>query len=588
MAIDNVRKSQFHKGDWGFWGAFLSLNALFFLPLTILFWGAAEPTIENESWFLARTNYDLFRFNVEWFALMAIVANIKFIRATIIKWVVGMAYLLGLAYYVYEAGIIAFLGAMPASYNDYFLMRDGLAGLLQHFDFPWLLIIAGILAIVFAITALIFLLREGRIENLSLLSRITLLLLAAGGLLAVAWRPTLSAKPEALFSSLTAKFEDNYRRSAASYAQQQIVLEQDFSQDAFHNPYDYAATALIEKPTIYLIFIESYGDVLYHHPQLRTQFVTLADDVTRRLNEENWQIASILSWTPVYGGGSWLAYTTLLTGIHIDTEPLYNTIIDQTKEDPLFSLSRYLQSQGYLYNRLTPLPFDSSEERRFQSRLNDFYHYDTWLTSQDLGYVGPLYGWGPAPPDQYSLNFLREFAGRHNQPSFNFYITHNSHAPWGTQPALSSDWRAISSPEARLAAPDKVEADFTADSYFTAINYQMDAILDFILMEDGEDAIFILAGDHQPPRVASLDGSPYTPLHIISKNEALVEEFYHWGFSNEFRIDQLEYGMRHAGFLSMFLRSFVHLYGNVEYDALPPYIQDGIQFGGLPPPIIAE
>ncbi|MGB1250991.1 MAG: sulfatase-like hydrolase/transferase [Candidatus Promineifilaceae bacterium] len=588
--------------DAQFWVAFWGLNALLFLPLTVLLWGDIRPNSAT-SWleylFVSRPNSDLFRLSVEWAFLMAIWVVLRPIRNRLGRILLGLLYFLTFAYYLYEAIKVAFFASLPVAFDDFFLLRDSGSGLFQHFDFP-LWMIAAVFGPLLLIGYLLrFVTVERIVGKLHWFSQVALIVLTFPGLVSMALLPNVSASPDGVFSSVGLKIVGNSQRSGASRAQQLAAenllarrptmqkeinsaeIEQstsDQARDFRLNPYDYRHATLTETPTIYLIFLESYGDVLYTHPDLRDPFSQLIEELDAELAATDWQVASSFSWTPVYGGGSWLAYTSMLTGLNVNNEPLYNTLVKQSVDRPLFSLTRYLQTQGYLYNRVTPLPVDSPEEIAYLDELTHFYGYDNWLTIDDLAYEGSVYGWGPAPPDQYTLNYLHDYANSQAQPSLNFFITHNSHAPWGTQPALVSDWRDLQT----VSSVGEVvvgDSDFSAENYFTAIEYQLRTAIDFVKQETREDVIFILVGDHQPPRISPLDGSPYTPLHIIGRDQAFIDDFYFFEFANSLRLPKLDIGIHHEGFLSLFMRAFLGNYSDTSYDDLPPYLPNGLRFG---------
>ena len=591
------------RQDAPFWGAFWMLNGLFFLPLMVLFWGSFRPNPSTpwlEYLLVSRPTTDIFRLNVEWVFLIALWTALRPLRVTPTRILIWIAYLFTFAYYLYEAIKIAFFASLPVAYDDFFLVRDSGSGLLQHFDFPLWMIIAVVVPLILIGYLLRFVTLERYVGNLHMLSQLALIVLAFPGLVSIALLPNISANPEGVFSSVSLKIMGNATRSQASRVQQQVaeqmlaervVVEEEVSaenpnppqHDFTLNPYDYSHVSLTETPTIYLIFLESYGDVLYTHPALRDDFFTLLDELDRDLATTDWHTASAFSWTPVFGGGSWLAYTSLLTGLHVNNEPLYNTLIRQSVEQPLFSLSRYLQTQGYVYNRVTPLPVDSAEEIDYLNELQHFYGYDNWLTIDDLDYEGTVYGWGPAPPDQYTLNHLRDYANGQAQPSLNFFITHNSHAPWGEQPPLVAQWQALQR-ESLLGKEVVGDSDFTPERYLAAIEYQLRVAVDFVKQETRDDVIFILIGDHQPPRISTLDGSPYTMLHIIGRNLTFIDDFYFFEFADTLRLEKLNIGIHHEGFLSLFMRAFLGNYSNVGYDELPPYLPKGLQFGALTTP----
>ncbi|NJN83723.1 MAG: hypothetical protein HC802_16580 [Caldilineaceae bacterium] len=148
------------------------------------------------------------------------------------------------------------------------------------------------------------------------------------------------------------------------------------------------------KPDIYLIFIESYGSVLYKRDDFRAAYLELLQEIDNQLDAAGWQSASALSESPTWGGGSWMAYTSALFGYRIDSHPQFLSLFNKYQIDQFPDLGRYLQAQGYEHVRLSSISTELKEEEWL--RYRNFYGVDRWLRSRDLGYVGPGYGWGPA------------------------------------------------------------------------------------------------------------------------------------------------------------------------------------------------
>ena len=89
---------------------------------------------------------------------------------------------------------------------------------------------------------------------------------------------------------------------------------------------------------------------------------------------------------------------------------------------------------------------DRPQDNKLLETTQNLNNYDEWLLLNDMEpFQGLRYGWGPAPPDQYSLWFMREQAEKQqsNEANIFFMITHNSHIPWGIQPPIVDDWRTL-------------------------------------------------------------------------------------------------------------------------------------------------
>ena len=104
----------------------------------------------------------------------------------------------------------------------------------------------------------------------------------------------------------------------------------------------------------------------------------------------------------------WLAYTSALFGMPIEAHPQYLALLDRfgNAENPYPSLARLLQAQGYHTIWISSIAEEITDALWQQYR--DFFGIETWLRHSELAYDGAQYGWGPAPPDQYVLEYTRQ------------------------------------------------------------------------------------------------------------------------------------------------------------------------------------
>ena len=260
-----------------------------------------------------------------------------------------------------------------------------------------------------------------------------------------------------------------------------------------------------------------------------------------------------MSESPTWGGGSWLAYTSALFGFRIDSHPQYLELLDRFGAGSvgLPNLAQHLKAQGYTTMWLSPLFVELNDEKWEQYR--NFYDIDTWMRYRDFHYVGTEYGWGPAPPDQYVLEYARDnVVAAATTPVFLFFITQNSHYPW-TTPPLVSDWRtlnAASSVAGSVPLPESSHQQLRL-AYYGAIEYELRMLTQSILNTYDEDALFVLVGDHQPPRVSRRGDTYNTPLHIITRNTALSRTLAEQGLQEGLAPPEGEAAFRHDQLFSL-------------------------------------
>ncbi|MEX1018772.1 MAG: hypothetical protein WDZ49_03895 [Litorilinea sp.] len=562
------------------------LNTVLFLPAFLLnadatsFWPATQAESVHSflfRLFIWRENLDVFRLNLELTWMIAATLLLAQVRRRFLHHVFLGLYLFIFIYYAYESAMLYLYRADPQFFSDYYLMRDGLGFLLENVDIATdtlvsaVAVIIGLLALL--ITGFRRTLHHITANQLNRISKILITAAAAASLFfAITYQTTL-AQPTMVPSSAFFKLAENITASIATY--QNLAQFEDVQID---DAYAYDQFTLAETPNLYLIFIESYGSVLYKRPDFRTQYAELAGITRRDLRENGWHMASALSEAPTWGGGSWLAYTSMLFGLRVENHPQYLTLLDKYAlgDERYPHLGTYLQSQGYQFVWLSALAEQLSD--RQWVRYNNFYEYDRLVRYPDLDYTGPHYGWGPSPPDQYSLGYTQANAiETHEGPSVLFFITQNSHFPWAPIPPVLEDWRAFleMEEEDEPEPVDLIEHSALRARYMDSIVYSWEMLSEFIINQGDENGIYVIVGDHQPPRVSRRSDGFDTPVHVISRNPEFTASLAHYGFHRDtlFVRDEIP-TLRHEGLYTLLVRHLIEHFGT-DKTKLPEYYADG-------------
>ncbi len=569
------------SSDLSFWFSFFVLHALLFLPVVLMDRedGALFPTVQiagrslDQIWMqlaVWRREPDLLRFNSEIVVFVALWAVFRPLRHVWVRRLFVFAYLFLFFYYLYEGASLTFFSVEPVFYTQLRMATQGFSFFLQNarvtaaFVVGTVLLIVGGAALVARLAR--FVLPE---ENIGPATRGAMVLLALLVAVQAVLRSDLLTRPEMVFSSISAKLVRNIGESRRVY---QEVRRMETTQAPSTG--DFGRFRLSERPPVYIIFSESYGSVVYKRNDWRARYKDLAERLDRKLAGSGWHVASALSLAPTWGGGSWMSYTSALFGLRVSSDPQYDALLDKYQAGGYPDLGNFLKGQGYQYYRLTALSMGLPESQ--WEKYASFYGVDRWLQYEDLAFVGPEYGWGPAPPDQYSLNFARETIRSETDGPFLFFtITQNSHYPWAPQPVLVESWRQLNRPgPAPPPSSELIEHVERRQNYWNAIEYQLEMLTDFVLGEPNEQAIFVLVGDHQPPRVSRREDGWDTPFHIIAKDAQFVASFTEYGFTSGLAVWDPEPTFRHEGFRSLFVRQLLAAYGDGA--ELPPYFPEGL------------
>lgn len=578
------KRSPINHPNWTFWSSFLLLNFLLFLPIYLFFrseasfWPWTPPlklglTAFNLDSIIHRNNLDIFRFNVE---LLLLILLWMFFKPFQRRWFIYLAfslYLVQFGYAIYEGFIRSYYLLDPVFYNDFFLFADGARFVLSSLSFsPLFYLGSGLLFLIIA--GALFWLHKLLFESIQLkvLTKTTRTMLL--GMVIFTLGPVVLLKgevslPETAVTSFTAKIAQNIQLSQAAKTEAARFDSQYLTQF-----YQFTQQDLVDKPNIYLIFLESYGSVLFKRLDFRLAYEKLLQELESQLDANNWSIASTRSNAPTWGGGSWISYTSVLSGLRLDSHAQYLAMFNRYSREPFPHLINYLRSQGYLSYRLSPNSnvLNDIEWHRYKI----FYGVDEWLRFNDLQYRGPLFGWGPSPPDQYALNYAHEYINQvTDSPHVFFYITQNSHYPWTPLPEVAPEWQALNdAPSVEPPPTQRLPLPIMRDQYLASIQYELTMLVDFILKEADENDIFVVMGDHQPARVARYADGWDTPMHIISKNSGLIESYYEYGFVPGLNTRFVEPTIHHEGFYTLFMRVLLQQSG-LDSGSLPAYRPDG-------------
>jgi hypothetical protein len=328
----------------------------------------------------------------------------------------------------------------------------------------------------------------------------------------------------------------------------------------------YDTLALDRRPSISFLTVESYGSALTRHPDLRPPFRDLVRRTADTLAASGWHMATARSVSPVRGGRSWLAIASLLTGVELRHQLLFNKV--QSDLDTAPHLVNTLDAHGYHTVALQPFTF-----ARPGLPVRNLYGFDATLYRDDLQYRGPPYGLADAP-DQYSLQFAHETQLAGNKPYFLFFEAVDSHALWNYGlPPLPADWRQFNQAEGteagqrrtlRAQAPPRTP--FLPDSltrpriydqsrparFLRHIGYEWEVLREYLLDTAPRGSLVILLGDHQPPLLDTQDAT--VPVHILSTDATWVERARRHGFTEGLWPTDGTPTLRHEGIYSLLMQ----------------------------------
>jgi phosphatidylglycerophosphate synthase len=333
------------------------------------------------------------------------------------------------------------------------------------------------------------------------------------------------------------------------------VFANEISHDRFRDtPGDRLLTALRGKDVL-LAFVESYGKVAVQGSSFSPQISADLDKWTERLQAAGFSSRSAFLTSPTFGGISWLAHSSMQSGLWVDTQGRY----DQLVKTDRFTLSTAFKRAGWRTVDVVP-----SNDRSW-SDGSSFYHFDKVYDRRDVGYHGPHFAYA-SMPDQYVLSALQrlELAKRHRRHLFAELDLVSSHTPW-TQIPRRIDWRDVgdgsvfnSLPEDNTTKPALwSDSSRVRAAYGRSIHYTMGTLVSFVRRYADPNLVLVVLGDHQPSTVVTgLSPSHDVPISVIAHDPAVLDRIAGWGWNDGLRPLPQAPVWRMSAFRDRFLSAF--------------------------------
>lgn len=332
------------------------------------------------------------------------------------------------------------------------------------------------------------------------------------------------------------------------------VFASQVARDPFRDtPGDQLLNGLRGKDVI-LAFVESYGQVAVQGSAFSPSVdATLATD-TKQLSAAGFSARSAFLTSPTFGGISWLAHSTMQSGVWVDSQRRYDRLLRTHR----LTLASAFKRAGW--RTVADVPAND----RTWSQGSAFYGYDKIYDRRNVGYRGPSFSYAPMP-DQYVLGALQrlELARSHRRPVFAEVDLVSSHEPWTFVPRMVR-WARLGNgslfdrPLNRIGTgssfgdPARVRA-----AYGRTIQYTMNALVSFVRRYGNARTVIVALGDHQPWTIVSGQGASHeVPVSVIARDPAVLARIASWGFQDGLRPRPNAPVWPMSAFRDRFLRAF--------------------------------
>jgi hypothetical protein len=295
-----------------------------------------------------------------------------------------------------------------------------------------------------------------------------------------------------------------------------------------NHPSSFALPGIQDK-NIHIFIVESYGTTIFtnpHHFQRMEEFYRQQESL---LQQEGFSILSNAYDSTTFGGTSWLADATILSGIELRTQSHYDQVVKQGTGNLLHLLARAN------YHRILSAPGTNF----MTDDYTGFYNYDTYILQDDFEYSGPFFTFGKLP-DQYQMHYIHSEIIDHtsSQPHFVQYILCSSHVPWNFIPPYIDSWEEFNSGNIYYNSERNTWYDNSwavgselFEGYAHSIRYSLESVFGYARTYLDQDDLLIVIGDHQPKFPVSEKGAGFgVPIHIIGKDRSILLPFLRFGY----------------------------------------------------------
>lgn len=319
-------------------------------------------------------------------------------------------------------------------------------------------------------------------------------------------------------------------------------------------PQDRLLAGLRGKDVI-VVFVESYGRVAVQDSDMASGVNAVLEDGTRRLAAAGFQTRSAWLTSPTFGGISWLAHSTLQSGLWINSQQRYDQLLATDRT----TLSAAFKRSGW--RTVSDVP--SNEED--WSTGKRFYDYDMTYDANNVGYKGPRFGYATMP-DQYVLDAFgrRELTGRDRPNVMAEIDLVSSHTPWTPLPRMVA-WSEVGDGSVFRGMPDEGPAEdalwrnihSVRMAYGKSVEYSLTAVSSFVEKFGDPNLVLLVLGDHQPATIVSGPGASHdVPVTIVAHDPDVLERIDGWGWQPGMRPGQSSPTIPMDAFRDRFIAAF--------------------------------
>ncbi|MFI0356964.1 sulfatase [Actinomadura sp. 9N407] len=352
-------------------------------------------------------------------------------------------------------------------------------------------------------------------------------------------------------SKSSAKVSYYHARQIRAGLQDQKKFAKEAGADAFRDVPDERLLTALRGKDVLLAFVESYGRDAVEDPEFAPRISAVLDAGDRRLRAKGYASRSAFLTSSTAGGGSWLAHATTLSGVWIDNQQRYRSLVSSDR----MTLNRAFQRADWRTVGVVPGITKTWPE-------GAYFGYDQIYTSTDLGYRGPKFSWATMP-DQYTLSAFErlERAKKDRGPLMAEIPLLSSHAPWASIPRFIG-WNEVGDGSVYNSMPGAGNLPWPERSkvraqYRSSIEYTLNTLISYVETYGDDDLVLVFLGDHQPAPLITGEGAGRdVPITILARDPAVLDRISGWGWQDGLKPGPQAPVWRMNAFRDRFLTAF--------------------------------
>ncbi|GAB3032653.1 hypothetical protein GCM10027052_07020 [Parafrigoribacterium mesophilum] len=301
--------------------------------------------------------------------------------------------------------------------------------------------------------------------------------------------------------------------------------------DPLHDAADGDLLGGLRGKDVILAFVESYGRSAVQGSSFSPGIDAVLTAGTRRLQAAGFSSRSAFLTSPTFGAASWLAHSTMQSGLWVNSQQRYNQLLTHER----LTLTGAFSRAGWR------TVFDVPANTIDWPEGAKFYGFDTLYDSRNVGYQGPKFSYAPMP-DQYVLSAFhrQELVKADRSPVMAEIDLVSSHHPWTPLPHPVA-WNDVgdgtifngmpdkgASPEEAFQDPEKVRT-----LYGQSIQYTLNTLFSFITTFPDPNLVVIMVGDHQAHSYVSGQHPGHdVPVSIIAHDPSVLSQISTWNWQD--------------------------------------------------------